>query len=203
MRWIMYRIFTVTDVVRVPPSYFTEKLEGAVAKMLRHEHERRVDKDLGIILAIEDVRDLRGGKVILGDGSAYYDATFDVLAYMPELQEVFEGEVRELVEFGAFIRMGPMDGLVHVSQIADDFLTYEKNMPAFVGRESKRMLKSGDVVRAKIATVSLKSSIPETKIGLTMRAEGLGKAEWAKLRPVERRVKKTKAQKEAERAARG
>ncbi len=45
-----------------------------------------------------------------------------MLTYMPFVEEVVAGEVTELAEFGAFVRIGPIDGLVHVSQITNDFL---------------------------------------------------------------------------------
>jgi hypothetical protein len=48
----------------------------------------------------------------------------------------------------------------------------------FSAKESKKMLKKGDTVYAKITTVSLKPTLADTKIGLSMRPAGLGKDEW-------------------------
>jgi len=95
--------------------------------------------------------------------------------FSPQINEVMDGKVSEIVEFGAFVRLGPIDGLVHVSQVANDFMTFDKKQGALVGRDSKRVLRKDDKVRAKIATVSLKDNIPNSKIALTMRPEGLGK----------------------------
>ncbi|MEM4633936.1 MAG: DNA-directed RNA polymerase, partial [Candidatus Anstonellaceae archaeon] len=135
--------------------------------------------------------------VVAGDNAAYYDVTFEVLAYHPLVNEVVETDVSEVAEFGAFLRLGPMEGLVHLSQIANDFLNYNKKTMSFVGRESKKTLKKGDRVFAKISTVSMKATIPETKIGLTMRPEGLGKDEWlnAPAKDVEKESKKKKEEK--------
>ena len=104
-----------------------------------------------------------------------------------------EGIVSEATEFGAFVKTGPIEGLVHVSQIADDFITYDANVPGFTGRDSKRTLKIGDTVTAKVVSVSMKGTIPDSKIGLTMRQPGLGKKEWAKIKKVVRMEKKGKA----------
>ncbi|MEM3555800.1 MAG: DNA-directed RNA polymerase [Candidatus Micrarchaeia archaeon] len=176
----MYYITTVQDTVRVDPKYFSKDLKEAVIEIVREKYERRVDKNFGIVLCVWNAREIGEGRVIPGDGASYHEATFDLLSYKPELNEVFEGEVSEIVEFGAFVRMGPVDGLVHLSQITNDFLSFDKKIPAFVGKQSKKIIKKGDDVLAKISTVSMKSSIPETKIGLTMRPEGLGKLEWIK-----------------------
>ncbi len=174
----MYKIVTVRDTVRIPPKLFAMEITQAVTQILREKYERKVEKDLGIILCIWNVRDVDEGRVIMGDGASFHDVTFDILTYAPAVNEVFEGEVTEIVEFGAFVRMGPLEGLVHLSQITNDFLSYDKKIPAFIGRASKKVLRKADTVLAKISTVSMKGSIPETKVGLTMRPEGLGKPEW-------------------------
>lgn len=174
----MFRIYTIEDVARIDPAYFEMEPEEAIVKVLRERYERRIDPDLGIILSVWNPRKISEGRVIHGDGASYHRVTFDVLAYMPETNEIVEGEVNEVVEFGAFVRIGPLDGLVHLSQITNDFLSFDRKIPAFVGKESKKMLKKGDVVFAKISTVSMKGSLADTKIGLTMRPEGLGKEEW-------------------------
>ncbi len=174
----MYYVLTCKDKVRLPAQFFSMKVEDALTQILREKYERRIDKDAGVVLALWNAKPEGDGVVIAGDNAAYYEVSFDVLAYHPLVNEVVESEVAEIVEFGAFLSMGPMEGLVHLSQIANDFLTYNKKTMAFTGRESKKVLKKGDHVFAKISTVSMKGSIPETKIGLTMRPDGLDKDEW-------------------------
>ncbi|MEM2963631.1 MAG: DNA-directed RNA polymerase [Candidatus Anstonellales archaeon] len=174
----MYWKIELEDRVRVPPQYFSMNLNDAITQILREKYERICDKDLGVIISIWDAKTHGDGTVIHGDGAAYYDVSFLALTYLPEVNEIYEAEVSELVEFGAFLDLGPVEGLVHLSQIANDFLTFNKKIPAFVGKESKKSLKKGDHVFAKVSTVSMKSSLNDVKIGLTMRPEGLGKDEW-------------------------
>lgn len=194
----MYDVLTIEDSVRVSPQHFSMKLEDALTQILREKYEQRIDKDAGVILSIWNAVPTSDGIVIPGDGSAHYEVTFDVLTYLPSINEVLEAEVTDLVEFGAFLRIGPLEGLVHLSQIANDYLTYNKRIPAIVGRESKKSLKKGDSVYAKISTVSLKETIPETKIGLTMRPEGLGKAEWLEAAERKREAKEKEPKKKGE-----
>lgn len=171
----MYKIITFEESVRVPPNLFGMKIHEAALQMLRELYERTVNRDLGVVVALLEARVKSEGRVIPGDGAAYFDVECDALTFAPEVNEVVDGEVTEIVEFGAFVRLGPIDGLVHVSQIANDYFTYDKKNGYLVGRETRKVLKKGDQVRAKIATVSLKDSIPASKIALTMRPEGLGK----------------------------
>ena len=153
----------------------------------------RIEKNVGVILAVTDVRAVSEGKIILGDGAVYFDTTFEVMSYVPMVHEVVEGYVTEVTEFGVFVNFGPIDGLIHVSQITEDFMTYDQKNAMLVGKESSKTLKVGDVVRARIVTVSMKNRVSESKIGLTMRQPYLGKNEWIeddKKRQAEDMVKK-------------
>lgn len=174
----MYKIVTVEDTVRVPPNRFSEPLNEVIMDVIRKNYVGLTDKDVGTVLVITELKEVGVGRVIMGDGASYHDVTFEALVYKPELNEVVLGEVVEIVEFGAFIRLGPIDGLVHVSQVMDDFVGYDKKKGTLYGKESKRSLKEGDKVRARIVSVSLKRGAKGGKIGLTMRQPGLGKLEW-------------------------
>jgi DNA-directed RNA polymerase subunit E' len=70
-----------------------------------------------------------------------------------------------------------MDGLVHISQIMDDLITYNNKTAVFYGKESKRSLKEGDLVRVRVISVSLGKQATN-KIGLTMRQPMLGALSW-------------------------
>lgn len=174
----MYKLLTIEDTVRVPPNRFSEKLEDVVLDILKKNYGGITDKDVGMVLVITKVLDISIGRVIMGDGASYHDVTFEALVYKPEINEIVLGEIVEIVEFGAFVRLGPIDGLVHVSQLMNDFVGYDKKKGVLYGKESKRTVKEGDKVRARIVTVSLKRGTKAGKIGLTMRQPGLGKLEW-------------------------
>ena len=95
------------------------------------------------------------------------------------MQEIIEGEVVEIVKFGAFLSIGPFDGLLHVSQITNEYISYDEKNARLVSKESNKSLGEGDKVRARIIAVSLNEKEPrESKIGLTMRQTGLGRLEW-------------------------
>ncbi len=174
----MYKIYTVSDVFKLPPEHFSDNLESVATDVLRRKYEGQIDKEIGVIVAIFDVSDISDGEIFAGDPSTHHNAKFKVLAFMPTVEEIVAGEVSELVEFGAFVRIGPMEGLVHVSQIANDFLSFDKKTPAFISKKTGKNLKKGDLVYAKISTVSMKKTVKDSKIALTMKPEGLGKMEW-------------------------
>lgn len=174
----MYYLDTIEDKVRVPPQLFSSKLDDAIVRILRDKYERRIYKDTGIILTIEKARVLSKGIIIPGDSGAHYKVQFDAVAFKPAVNEVYGGDIKEVVEFGAFLAIGPLQGLLHVSQISKDKYTYDKKNKTLSSRVGKKALKRGDACFIKVSTVSLKATTNDTKIGLTMRPEGLGKQEW-------------------------
>jgi DNA-directed RNA polymerase subunit E' len=89
-----------------------------------------------------------------------------------------EGEVVEVADFGAFVRIGPIDALLHVSQLMDDFISYDEKQGVLLGKETKRRLSTGDQVRVRITAVSLGRAGTSGKIGVTARQPFLGKLEW-------------------------
>ncbi len=178
----MYKIYSVKDMFKMPPASFGDDLEKVALEELSRRYESTVDKDMGILIAVFNVRNVGEGMIYPNDPSTHHDVEFDVLAYVPQVEEVVAGEVSELAEFGAFVKIGPIDGLVHVSQITNEFLNFDRKIPAFTSRRSNLSLKKGDFVYAKISTVSLKGTIKDSKIALTMRPEGLGKLEWADIK---------------------
>jgi DNA-directed RNA polymerase subunit E' len=174
----MYKLTTLKDVIRIPPERFGEDITKVAMDMLIKDLGGTSDPDIGFVISIVEVIDVGIGKLLPGDGGAYHTVTFKVLSFMPEQQEIVEGEVVEIVEFGAFIRLGPTDGLCHVSQVTDDFISYNMKKSQLVAKDSKKMLSEGDKVRARIIAISAGEGSRRGKIGLTMRQPSLGKLDW-------------------------
>ena len=175
----MYYMTTIEGTVRIPPYRFDEPLEDVAIETLNEEYIGQLDKNLGLMVGAVSIEEIGEGVLIMGDGAAYHNVVFNAIFFKPEQQEIVEGEVTDITEFGAFVRIGPMEGLVHVSQVTDDYINYDSKNASLIGNESKKVLTEGDRIRARIVTLSLKGkSIKESKIGLTMRQPNLGKFEW-------------------------
>ena len=172
----MFYKIKVKDHVRIPPSLFGLDVSEAVTKRLKKKYEGHISKDLGLVVDISNVEEINEGVVISGDGASYHETVFNVLTFKPELQEVVLGKIRDIADFGAFISLGPIDGMIHISQSMDDFVSFGKDK-VLLGKESKRALKVSDLCRARIIAVSYKD-ISNPKLGLTMRQAGLGRLDW-------------------------
>lgn len=175
----MYKKMRLADTVRIAPELLGAPVEAAVKIALQDKLEGLVDKTIGAIVAIMEVIEVGEGHILAGNAGVYYDAIFNAVTFMPEIQEIIEGTVLEVVEFGVFVGIGPLDGLVHVSQLTDEFVSYDEKNSRLITKESGRAITVGDRVRARIVAVSLNEREPrDSKIGLTMRQHALGKLDW-------------------------
>jgi len=111
----MYYKSYVSGVVRIPPTRFNAELKEAIFAQLKQDYEGQVAEDLGKVIAILNVDQVGEGILIPGDGAAYYHTKFTIVNYVPEIQELVEGEIKDIAKFGAFIDFGPFEGMIHLS----------------------------------------------------------------------------------------
>ena len=174
----MFYKVELKDHIRVPPNLFNLPLDEAVIKRIKTKYSGFISKDLGIVIDVSGMKEIGEGIIIPGDGASYYEVLFELLIFRPEMQEVLIGKIKDIAEFGAFINIGPIDGMIHISQTMDDFVSFSKDK-TLSGKESKRILRVNDLCRARIIAVSFKDVL-NPKLGLTMRQQGIGRLDWIK-----------------------
>ncbi len=126
--------------------------------LIKLKGEEKVAKECGIgVPTLEDIT-----KELLKPGRDIRESMpkpvlrSDVIT-MEDLKEgmVFDGVVRNVIDFGAFVDIGVhQDGLVHISQISDAFI-----------KHPSEVLKVGQRVKVKILSVDLNKK----RISLTMK----------------------------------
>lgn len=163
--------------MEISPNLFGLPKEESAYEILSRSYHGLLDPELGFIIAICDIIEVGPGKIIHGSAGTFHPVTFTVLTYTPMMHEIVEGEVVELVDFGAFIRLGPSDGLCHITQISQDKLNFENVNARFTSAETGKSLEVGDLVRSRVIVVSVGSG-RSGKIGLTMRQPFLGKIDY-------------------------
>ncbi len=183
----MYMVVDDEDVLRIPPEMLGGDIDQILFQLSREKLEGKVrlieedtkDNKKYIIIAILSLERIGDGRIIPGDGGVYQRIKFEALTFKPELQEVIEGNVVEVKEFGAFVRFGALDGLLHISQIFDDRFDIDLENKRLIGKESKKDLRLNDRVRVRFVSLSLnEDNVRESKVGLTMRQPGLGKLDY-------------------------
>ena len=181
----MFSVSTLSDVVRIPPSLFGTSAKKAAINILKSKYESMVNPNLGYIIMILDANVDPMGKLIAGDGGTFHRVEFDALTFYPKLQEIVNGEIVDITDFGAFVRIGPTDALLHLSQIMDDYLKSDVAAGVILANQSGKTLRVGSTIRTRITAVSLGKAATMGKIGITCRQPFLGADEW-----IEEEIKK-------------
>jgi DNA-directed RNA polymerase subunit E' len=166
----------IKDHIRVPPDIFGMELNDSITTMIKKKFDGYISRELGIVIDVADIGSVGEGVLIPGDGATYYDVEFELLNFKPELHEVLCSRVKDIADFGAFMSIGPTEGMIHISQTMNDFVSFGKDK-VLLGKESKRSLKVGDLCKARVIAVSYKD-LSNPKLGLTMRQDGLGRVDW-------------------------
>lgn len=196
----MFYLLEVEDYVRVEPKHFGLPTKEAIEKQISESFVDKVTKELGFVVSLVSVDKVETGVIIPGDGAAFYESVFKLLVWKPELHELLYGTIADITNFGAFIRVGPAQGMIHISQTMEDYVSLSKT-GTLSGKTSKRNLSKGDDCMARVVAISFKAGEP--KIGLTMRQPGLGNLDWIKEDKKKREFAAKAAAKRAEKKVKG
>jgi len=169
----MFYKITAKDFISPDPIFMNDKksLEENLKEKIREKYEGFVDKDLGIVISILNIGNIKEGIYVPEDERFYFEVEFELLSFKPELNEIVYGIIDSVTTFGAFVNIGVIDALVHLSQLGDNKYEFKENK--IVSTDGKEVFKKGDKVKARITAISYKETIP--KVALTMRQLGLGK----------------------------
>ena len=196
----MFYLVEVEDHVRVEPKLFGLATAEAVKEQLQETYSGFQDKELGTVVSVLEVLDVDEGIIIPGDGAAYYRSRFKLIVFRPELQELAYGTIDEITSFGAFMNLGVVKGMIHISQTMDDYVSFSKT-GSLTGKDGKKSLNIKDDCIARVVAISYKGEEP--KIGLTMRQPGLGKLDWVKTEKEKSKKEAAKLAKAEEKAEKG
>lgn len=175
----MYMQTQAEKVVRIPPAELGNDLDAIIGRIAQKQFEGKLGSDKSVTVLVTNVKRVGDGRIVHGDGAVYQNVTFDQIIFRIKENELVEGTVVQVTKFGAFIKFGPLDGLLHVSQVLDDRVDADLENQRLVGKETGRSLSVGDRVRARVVGIDLnEKNVQDSKISLTARQPGLGKIEW-------------------------
>lgn len=94
------------------------------------------------------------------------DATRDVSSWLKcyymqdKIGEIYEGTVAGVTSFGLFVSIDGIyiEGLLHVTELGNDYFTYDKARHAMVGERSHTIYRLGDRLKVKLVRVDLELS---------------------------------------------
>lgn len=71
--------------------------------------------------------------------------------------EEFDGVISGVMSFGIFVELVDtlVEGLIHITNLADDYYIFDEKSYSLVGRDSNRVLRLGDPIRIVVENVNL------------------------------------------------
>ncbi len=88
--------------------------------------------------------------------------------------DVFDGYITGVTHFGLFVELVEhyVEGLVHISTLADDFYRFREGAHALFGERTKKTYRLGDAVRVQVARVDLERRMIDLAIEDVIAAAG-------------------------------
>lgn len=177
----MYTLEVREDTIRIPAEYIREgqSLSQHVDRLAHQAFEGKFDDDDNFVIVTYDHEMIGRGRIIHGDGAIYQNVRFKAVLFRLDSNEIVDGAVSEVLEFGAFVQIGPLEGLLHKSQILEEPVQINQNEGKIIGSRSGAQLSIADPLRSRVVTLSLNTHDPRSsKIGLTCKQPGLGAHSW-------------------------
>lgn len=81
--------------------------------------------------------------------------------YMRErLGEVYDGFIAGVTPYGLYVELdNTVEGLLHVSNLTDDFYYFDEKRYALVGERTRRLYRLGDPIRVQVARVNVEERL--------------------------------------------
>ncbi len=166
----MFYLVDVEEKVGVEAQKLKQNIKESIEEKLEEMH---LKEENGVFLGVVEIKNVgETGEILPERPYIYFDVNYTTLFFQPVQNEIVEGTIAEIAEFGPFVRLGPIDAFIHISQITKEKLTYNPEQDIITTKDGKFVIKKDEKVRALVANSSI--SEERIRVNLTMRQDGLG-----------------------------
>ncbi len=151
---------------------FGKPLKRSAEAILVERYSSRIDPNLGFVISVNNIT-MDGRGLVSMTGETIHKVEFDAITFLPKLHELTMGEIIEITDYGAFVRIGPTDAVLHVSQISTSPSRIDTKSGLIFNPDMKNPLRVGSKLRARITAISYGKD-NAMKIGLTCNEQTLG-----------------------------
>lgn len=107
----MFILSEIQDLVRIPPHTFNTPIEVALTNELHKKFANKVVSNLGLVVAVWDLREIKDGRLKPGDGAVFVETTFRCVVWKPFVGEIITGWVAECSAEGIKVKVGFFDDI--------------------------------------------------------------------------------------------
>ncbi|OGR30226.1 MAG: hypothetical protein A2X83_01850 [Desulfuromonadales bacterium GWD2_54_10] len=147
-----------TSPIRRYPDLVVHRILRAALALDEHKGEKRAAKQLAIATErLGEIAEHTSKRERVAMEAERDVVEMKKLQYMQQhLGEEFNGYITGVTGFGFFVELEELfvEGLVHITTLADELYTYAEKQHSLIGRRSQRVFRIGDQVRVKVAAVT-------------------------------------------------
>ena len=107
----MYVLAEMKDIVHVKPWQFDSDLKEVIELELNKKFANKVVFELGLCIALFDIKSMDDSYVFPGDGCSHTRVTFRFVIFRPFMDEVLVGKVKSCSKEGVYVTMKFFDDI--------------------------------------------------------------------------------------------
>lgn len=101
----MFILSKLSDLVRIPPHTFNIPIQESITNELNKKFANKVISNLGLVISLWDLIDIKDGLLKPGDGASFVEVTFRCVVWKPFIGEVVTGWVSECSSEGMKVKL--------------------------------------------------------------------------------------------------
>jgi len=146
-----YYCHFTSPIRRYPDLQIHRIIKSFINGQMDHEVIEKLRKKLPMVAQQSSIRER------VADEAERETDDLKKVEYMSErIGEEHEGIISGVMPFGIFVELdNTIEGLVHVSNLVDDYYQYDQLNYCFIGERTKKMYRIGDVVRIKVVKTDI------------------------------------------------
>ncbi|XP_066256100.1 DNA-directed RNA polymerase III subunit RPC8 [Euwallacea similis] len=163
----MFILAEMKNVTRILPEFFNMKLNDAIAIELNKKLANKVVLNVGLCIALFDIRNLKDSFIIPSDGASHTVVHFRYIVFRPFMGEIIVGKIRSCSQDGVHVTLGffediliPPKALQHPSRFNETEQAWVWEYDTGDGTKHNLFMDPGNPIKFRVTTETFTETCP-------------------------------------------
>lgn len=168
----MFILSELSDLVNIPPGSFLIPNHLAITDELHKKYANKIISNLGLVISVWDILDIKDGMLKPGEGAAFVETKFRLVVWKPFVGEVLTGWVKECTSEGINVKLDFFDEIFIPKHYLFEDCTFRPAENAWVWQtddETELFIDINDKIRFRVEQevfVNIKPKSSSEAVGL-------------------------------------